>query len=146
MIDKPLDEMELGAEPEKESEIEIGILNPEAVSVSTEDGGMIIEFGPEDEGGPLSDLPHDANLAEHIDDGELSNIGMQILDAYQEDLNSRQDWERAYKDGLDYLGVKVDDRNKPWAGACGIFHNMIMEAAVRFQSNAIMEILSLIHI
>jgi hypothetical protein len=102
---------------------------------------MIIEFGPpEEEGDSLKDLPHSANLAEHLDDNILSSIGTKVLDVYEEDLNSRQDWERAYKEGLDYLGVKTEDRNKPWAGACGLFHNMIMEAAVRFQSNAIMEI------
>ena len=141
MIDKPLDEMDFRPEEEGEAEIEIGVLNPEAVSIETEDGGMIIEFGPEEEeGGSLGDLPHDANLAEHIDEGELSAIGTKILDVFQEDVNSRQDWERAYKDGLDYLGVKTEDRNKPWAGSCGLYHNMIMEAAVRFQSNAIMEI------
>jgi len=141
MIDKPLDEMDFGPETEESAEIEIGVLNPEAVSIETEDGGMIIEFGPPEEGGEsLGDLPHSANLAEHIDDSELASIGRKIQDVFQEDLNSRQDWERAYKDGLDYLGVKTEDRNKPWAGACGLYHNMIMEAAVRFQSNAIMEI------
>ena len=106
MIDKPLDEMDFRPEEEGEAEIEIGVLNPEAVSIETEDGGMIIEFGPEEEeGGSLGDLPHDANLAEHIDEGELSAIGTKILDVFQEDVNSRQDWERAYKDGLDYLAI-----------------------------------------
>jgi hypothetical protein len=139
MIDKPLEEMDPLLR--EEAEVEIDIVNPEAVSIETEDGGMIIEFGPpEEEGDSLKDLPHSANLAEHLDDNVLSSIGTKILDVYEEDLNSRQDWERAYKEGLDYLGVKTEDRNKPWAGACGLFHNMIMEAAVRFQSNAIMEI------
>lgn len=139
MIDKPLEEMDPLLK--EEAEVEIDILNPEAVSIETEDGGMIIEFGPpEEEGDNLKDLPHSANLAEHLDDNILSSIGTKILDVYEEDLNSRQDWERAYKEGLDYLGVKTEDRNKPWAGACGLYHNMIMEAAVRFQSNAIMEI------
>lgn len=141
MIDKPLDEMSFRPELKESEEIEIGVLNPEAVSIETEDGGMIIEFGaPEDECGSLGDLPHSANLAEHIGDSELASVGRRIQDVFQEDLNSRQDWERAYKEGLDYLGVKTEDRNKPWAGACGLYHNMIMEAAVRFQSNAIMEI------
>ncbi len=139
MIDKPLEEMDPLLR--EEAEVEIDIVNPEAVSIETEDGGMIIEFGPpEEEGDSLKDLPHSANLAEHLDDNILSSIGTKVLDVYEEDLNSRQDWERAYKEGLDYLGVKTEDRNKPWAGACGLFHNMIMEAAVRFQSNAIMEI------
>lgn len=139
MIDKPLEEMDPLLR--EEAEVEIDIVNPEAVSIETEDGGMIIEFGPpEEEGNSLKDLPHSANLAEHLDDNILSSIGTKVLDVYEEDLNSRQDWERAYKEGLDYLGVKTEDRNKPWAGACGLFHNMIMEAAVRFQSNAIMEI------
>jgi len=141
MIDKPLEETNFYPGNRVETEIEIEISDPEAVSIETEDGGMIIEFGPpEDEEGGLADLPHSVNLAEHIEDSELSTIGSKILDVYQEDLDSRQDWERAYKEGLDYLGVKTEDRNKPWAGACGLFHNMIMEAAVRFQSNAIMEI------
>ena len=63
MIDKPLDEMDFGPEVEESAEIEIGVLNPEAVSIETEDGGMIIEFGPPEEGGEsLGDLPHSANL------------------------------------------------------------------------------------
>jgi hypothetical protein len=140
VIDKPLDEMGLPFGG-PDSEIEIGVLNPEAVSVETEDGGMLIEFGPEEgEDISLSSLPHGANLAEYLEDSELMSIGTKILDVFEEDLNSRQDWEKAYKDGLDFLGVKTEDRNKPWAGACGLYHNMIMEAAVRFQSNAIMEI------
>ena len=141
MIDKPLEETNFYPGNRVETEIEIEISDPEAVSIETEDGGMIIEFGPpDDEEGGLADLPHSENLAEHIEDSELLTIGNKILEVYQEDLDSRQDWERAYKEGLDYLGVKTEDRNKPWAGACGLFHNMIMEAAVRFQSNAIMEI------
>lgn len=88
MIDKPLEEMDPLLR--EEAEVEIDIVNPEAVSIETEDGGMIIEFGPpEEEGDSLKDLPHSANLAEHLDDNILSSIGTKVLDVYEEDLNSR---------------------------------------------------------
>lgn len=117
--------------------LEIEIMNPDAVSIETEDGGALVILGPE-----LSqDMEPDfhANLAEYIDESELDALGHELLDDFESDSRSRQDWEQTYKKGLDLLGLKIEDRSSPWPGACGVFHPILSEAAVRFQSQAIME-------
>ena len=117
--------------------LEIEIMNPDAVSIETEDGGALVILGPE-----LSqDMEPDfhANLAEYIDESELNALGHELLDDFESDSRSRQDWEQTYKKGLDLLGLKIEDRSSPWPGACGVFHPILSEAAVRFQSQAIME-------
>lgn len=117
--------------------LEIQIINPEAVSIETEDGGALVILGPE-----LSEEIAPgfyANLAEHMDDSDLGSIGHELLDDFQSDSRSREDWEQTYKRGLDLLGLKIEDRSSPWPGACGVFHPILSEAAVRFQSQAIME-------
>jgi hypothetical protein len=120
-----------------ESGLEIEILNPDAVSIETEDGGALVILGPE-----LSQemMPgfHD-NLAEHMDASDLGALGHELLDDFESDSRSREDWEDTYKKGLDLLGLKIEDRSSPWPGACGVFHPILSEAAVRFQSQAIME-------
>ena len=120
-----------------DEDIEIEIVNPDAVSIETEDGGAIIILGPE----MSQDLMpgFNANLAEHMDDSDLGAIGHELLDDFESDSRSREDWEQTYKKGLDLLGLKIEDRSSPWPGACGVFHPILSEAAVRFQSQAIME-------
>lgn len=81
-------------------------------------------------------IPFDANLAEHIDEHEGNRIVMDLAEALESDEQSRADWIRTYKSGLDLLGVKLEDRSEPWPGACGVTHPMILESAVRFQSKA----------
>ncbi|CAB4169524.1 hypothetical protein UFOVP1302_27 [uncultured Caudovirales phage] len=127
------------SEPEKLSDVglDIQIINPDAVSIETEDGGALVILGPE-----LSqDMEPDfsANLAEYMDEGDLSALGQELVDDVESDLRSREDWEQTYKKGLDLLGLKIEDRSTPWPGACGVFHPILSEAAVRFQSQAIME-------
>jgi len=120
-----------------EGDIEIEIINPDAVSIETEDGGALVILGPE-----LSeqiDPGFHANLAEHIDESVLGSIGRELIDDFEGDTRSREDWEQTYKKGLDLLGLKIEDRSTPWPGACGVFHPILSEAAVRFQSQAIME-------
>lgn len=132
-IDKALNPLGNASEPG----LEIEIVNPDAVSIETEDGGAIVILGPE-----LSEqLAPDfgANLADHIDERELHAIGQQLISDFESDLRSREDWERTYKQGLDLLGLKIEDRSSPWPGACGVFHPILSEAAVRFQSQSIME-------
>lgn len=117
--------------------VDIEIVNPDAVSIETEDGGALIFLGPE-----LSqDLEPDfhANLAEHMDESDLGALGNELLEDFESDSRSREDWEQTYKKGLDLLGLKIEDRSSPWPGACGVFHPILSEAAVRFQSQAIME-------
>jgi hypothetical protein len=135
-IDKALS----GYEPDEQSpseEIEIQIVNPDAVSVETPDGGAIVILGPE-----MSDKiapGFGANLAEHLAKEDLASISYKLLEEFDNDLGSRKDWERTYRKGLDLLGLKIEERSSPWPGACGVFHPILSEAAVRFQSQAIME-------
>lgn len=114
------------------------VVNPEAVSIETEDGGAIVMLGPK-----LTEqlLPpaFDSNLALHMDDSDLVTLGSDLITDFDNDKRSRDEWENTYRKGLDLLGLKIEDRTSPWPGACGVFHPLLSEAAVRFQSQAIME-------
>ena len=88
-------------------DIEIEIENPEAVSIETEDGGVILDFDPDASTlASLGMLPHDANLAELVNDSELNVMASDLVGQFKSDKESRADWERAYVDGLDLLGLK----------------------------------------
>jgi len=122
-------------------DIEIEIENPEAVSIETEDGGVILDFDPDASTlASLGMLPHDANLAELVNDSELNVMASDLVGQFKSDKESRADWERAYVDGLDLLGLKNEDRTTPWDGACGVFHPLLSEAVIKFQSQAIQEL------
>ena len=105
-----------------------------------------ITIGPED-GEEVADIEmteieapsFDANLAEFMDDSELQSIASDLIDDFDNDKASRKEWERVYKDGLDLLGITIEERSEPWDGACGVFHPMLTEAAIRFQSEMISE-------
>jgi hypothetical protein len=107
----------------------------------TEDGGMTIDFDPEGFSSSGEDVPFESNLAEHIEDGELDSIALDLISKFNSDKSSRSDWEQTYEEGLDNLGLEIEDRTTPWAGACGVFHPMLSEAVVRFQSQTIQEIM-----
>ena len=83
---------------------------------------------------------HDQNLAEVIDDDVLKSMASELVADFKADQESRSDWARAYVKGLDLLGMKVEDRQQPWAGASGVFHPILTEAVVRFQAQAMGEI------
>lgn len=90
--------------------------------------------------GETEPLPEfSANLADHIDSQELAKIAGDLLTDYQNDLNSRRDWEDTYGEGLKLLGLKYEERSEPWDGASGVFSPILTEAVVRFQSETIME-------
>ena len=133
-VDRPLTQ---GPRPVRESDLEIEIVNPEAVSIETPDGGMLIDFDPQAGEGTVS---HDANLAEYIDESDLHEVASDLVSSYQADRDSRGDWEETYINGLDLLGLKHEDRTTPWDGACGVFHPLLTESVVRFQAQAIQEI------
>ena len=120
-----------------EENVDITVVNPEAVSIETEDGGMLIDFDPTsmDE-----EIPFDADLSEFLTEKDLSFLGHELVSAFESDKDSRSDWERTYTEGLDNLGLKIEERNEPWSGACGVYHPLLAEAVVRFQSQAITEI------
>jgi len=122
-----------------EEAIEVSIVNPEAVSIETEDGGVILNFDSED-GFMDDEIVHGSNLAEYIDSPVLEMIGSDLVGMYNADKESRADWEESYVRGLDLLGLRFEDRTTPWAGACGVFHPMLAEAVVRFQAQTIQEI------
>jgi len=124
-------EEEVGLAPDAvESEIEIEIVDPEAVSIEMD--GLEIE---------ITDEPpeFDQNLAEVIDPGELDSLSNELIENIKTDIDARKDWEETYKNGLTLMGLKYEERTEPWDGACGVFHPMITEAVVRFQSETIME-------
>ena len=81
----------------------------------------------------------DANLAEFMDDSALSALGEELVTDFEKDTNDRKDWIQTYVDGLKLLGLKYEDRTEPWQGACGVFHPMLTESVVRFQSESMME-------
>ena len=124
-------------EQEPEDEISLIIENPDSVSMETEDGGMIIDFDPNSK--ELDESNFDSNLADIINENDLDNLGKDLIESYTGDKESRADWEQTYTQGLDQLGLKFEDRTTPWAGACGVFHPMMSEAVIRFQSQAISE-------
>jgi len=112
--------------------MEIEIVNPEGVKIGID--GMEIDLMPETEEEDFSD-----NLAEYMDDSELQKIASDLIEMVDTDVNSRKDWVEMYVKGLDVLGMKYEERTEPWLGACGVFSTVLTEAAVRFQSETIIE-------
>ena len=106
-------------EQEPDADISIAIENPESVAIETDDGGMIIDFDPN--ALPVGDEGFDSNLADFMDDDVLMELGNELVNAYNGDKESRADWEETYTNGLDQLGLKIEERTQPWAGACGVF-------------------------
>ena len=123
-----LDALDTSAEPVMEIEIE----NPEGVRLNMD--GTEIDLMPDD-----SEEGFDDNLAEYLDDGELQKIASDLIEMVDTDINSRKDWVEMYVKGLDVLGMKYEERTEPWLGACGVFSTVLTEAAVRFQSETIIE-------
>ena len=134
-IDKALYQLPVGmSEDVMEAEpIEIEIDDPEAVSIGID--GIEINLEPERE---HSD-EFDANLAEEMDAGELQSIAGDLLGDFQDDIDSRKEWMKTYVDGLELLGMKIEERSEPWEGACGVYHPLLSEALVKFQAETIME-------
>lgn len=133
-VDKGLYQAPLGIEQlaQDEEPIEIEIVDPEEVNIHA--GELDISIRPGDDEGDFGE-----NLAELMDDGELQSIASDLSDDIENDRNSRKDWEKAYTDGLKLLGLQFEERTEPWQGASGVFHPMITEAVVRFQSETITE-------
>lgn len=136
-IDKSLYGAPMGVEDMAEQpDLEIEIVDPKMVTL--DDGSVEITLVPgkdEDDDG----IPFDANLADHVDEGVLAALGSDLIEDYDNDLSSRKEWERTYTEGLKLLGLQYEERTEPWNGACGVFHPMLTEAVVRFQSETIME-------
>ena len=125
-------EKALEAVPGEVGNVEVTVVNPEAVSVETDNETVVLAF---DEEGPA----FNDNLAEHIDDSDLHSVSSDLMGAVEADRTSRKDWEQTYIRGLELLGLRIEERSTPWPGACGVFHPMLAEAVIRFQAQSIME-------
>ena len=136
-IDKALNQAPLGLADDDlmtaEPTIEIEIEDPEAVRVGI-DGMPILEI---EKGEDEDDF--NANLAEEMDEGELTELCGDLIGEFEDDISSRKDWIQTYVDGLELLGMKVEDRTEPWPGACGVYHPLLSEALVKFQAETMME-------
>ena len=111
--------------------IEIEIENPDSVTIEMD--GLEIEIVPTED-------DFSANLAEELSDSQLGLIASELVGDYEEDVASRKDWIQTYVDGLELLGLKIEERTEPWPGACGIYHPLLAEALVKFQAESIMSI------
>ena len=138
-IDKSLNRAPQGLDSLLEDEaaagpdIEIEIEDPEAVEIGVDGEPILkVEKGEEEEEG-FGD-----NLAEYLDEAILQDIASQLTEEFDEDVASRKDWIQTYVDGLELLGLKIEERSEPWEGACGVYHPILAEAVVKFQAETMM--------
>jgi len=122
---------------EAEAVIAIDTMSDEGVEVVLEDGSVEITFGEEIE--EIDAAPFDANLADYLEDGQLQEVSTELTEAIESDMSARRDWADAYVAGLDVLGMKYEERTEPWENACGVYSNILAEAAIRFQAEAMSE-------
>ena len=136
-IDKALYELPQGLEAASAAmePIEIEIEDPEAVRIGID--GLEIEIEKEEE--TAEDF--DANLAEYLDEGYLTQMCNDLLGDVEGDVSSRKEWMQTYTDGIELLGMKIEIRSEPWEGACGVYHPLLSEALVKFQAETVMETL-----
>jgi hypothetical protein len=134
-IDKGLYQAPMGMDEMADDvpEIEIEIEDPESVSIGID--GLEIELVKGEEGPEA----FDANLAEYMDERDLTQLVGDLVGDYEDDVDSRKDWMQTYVDGLELLGMKIEERTEPWEGACGVYHPLLSEALVKFQAETIME-------
>ena len=132
-FDKALYEAPLGMDNLPEDGIEVEIENPDSVTIATGDMEITLEPGADYDG------EFDENLAEVLTDSELGKISSDLLELVDADIASRKDWADAFVKGLEVLGLKYEERTEPWTGACGVYSTVLTEAAIRFQSESIME-------
>jgi hypothetical protein len=136
-IDKGLYQAPLGIEEEAMAQgfspIEIEIEDPEAVRIGI-DGQPILEIEMEEVEDDFS-----ANIADEIDEGALQKMASDLIGDFESDVGARKEWMQTYVDGLELLGMKIEDRAEPWEGACGVYHPLLSEALVKFQAETMME-------
>ena len=134
-IDKSLAQAPKGIEElaMSQPDLSIEIENPDSVTLA--DGSMEITIEP----GKETNDEFNTNLAEDMDEGQLTELSGDLVGEYDADINSRKDWLTTYVDGLELLGLKVEDRTEPWPGACNVYHPLMTEALVKFQAETMME-------
>jgi hypothetical protein len=137
-IDKSVYQAPMGLDQDPQNPettaLSIQIENPD--SVTLDDGSMEITIIP---GKDDANDEFNANLAEEMNEGELTELSGDLLGEFDADINSRKDWLTTYVDGLELLGLKVEDRTEPWPGACNVYHPLMTEALVKFQAETMME-------
>jgi hypothetical protein len=133
-IDKALYQAPLGLDQigAEEEPIEIEIEDPESVTISQGDFTLEIKEEEDEDG-------FDKNLAEEMDERALATLAGDLIGDYEADVASRKDWVQTYVDGLELLGMKLEERMEPWPGACGVYHPLLTEAVVKFQAETMME-------
>ena len=136
-IDKALYQAPKGIDTlgEDETPIEIEIVDPEQVKIGMD--GMEVVIGEDEEEGALD---FNENLAQFISESELLQISGDLIEAFDDDVAARKDWIQTYVDGLELLGLKIEERSEPWEGACGVYHPLLAEALVKFQAETMMSI------
>ena len=134
-VDKGLYEAPKGMEElaQNESELEIEIVDPDEVNISVD--GMEINIDPD----RMEDDEFNLNLAEEMEDDLLNELADDLIEEYSGDVSSRKDWLDTYVDGLDLLGLKLEDRSEPWEGACNVYHPLLTETLVKFQAETMTE-------
>ena len=134
-VDKGLYAAPLGIEElaEEEQAIEIEIEDPESVTIGIGDTEIVID--PD----AMAEDEFNANLAEELSDKYMAELSSDLLEDFTNDLNSRKDWLETYVDGLELLGLKIEERSEPWEGACAVYHPLLSEALVKFQAETMME-------
>ena len=133
-IDKALYQAPEGLEsltPPDQEAIEIEIEDPESVTIHA--GDMELEIIP---GSEFDDF--DANLVDHLPEDVVASICQDLIEDYENDVASRKDWMQTYVDGIELLGMKIEERADPWIGACGVYHPILSEALVKFQAETMM--------
>ena len=110
----------------EEEPLEIEIVDPDAEEIEVEAEEETSDFGE--------------NLAEQLSESELSSIASSLIGDFESDIASRKDWIQTYVDGLELLGLKIEERSEPWEGACGVYHPLLAEALVKFQAETMMSL------
>jgi hypothetical protein len=128
---------ELMGDPDAVIEMAIATDEDMPVMVELEDGSIEISFGEEE--GDIGAAPFDANLADYLDDKQLQEVSSDLCEAIEGDTSARRDWADSYVKGLDVLGFRYEERVEPWENACGVYSNILAEAAIRFQAEAMSE-------
>ena len=128
---------------DNEPEIDIEVMDEgeEPEVVVDEDGSVTVDFGGPEELEEDPEGEHSENLVEYIDQSDLEMIASDLIESFSTDRESRKDWAMSYIKGLDLLGMRTEDRSQPWQGASGVFHPMLTEAVVRFQAQAMGELM-----
>lgn len=114
---------------------------PAQPGVTEFDDGSVVVGEYEEEQAPIVDVGFDGNLAEVVDEGELGRISSDLVGSIEDDLAAREDWEDTYKRGLEFLGMKTEERSEPFEGSSGVIHPLLAESVTQFQAQAYRELL-----